>query len=116
MEEEVNSTGYFKGIFTKKKIIRFLISDLLGNFIGFAVGFLTTSMFTHYVTERKSIKNLFGILPRKQMIVDDTPTWLHWLISILLGFIVMETFRYLFYEKNYINIWNKIKTMSKNRS
>lgn len=108
MNEESNSEGYIKGVFTKKKIIRFLISDVLGNFIGFAVGFLTSSMFTHYVTEKKSIKNLFGILPRKQMIVNDTPTWLHWTISLLLGFFVMETFRYLFYEKNYLIIWNKI--------
>lgn len=115
MEEQENSQGYVKGIFTKKKIGRFLISDLLGNFIGFAVGFLTSSMFTHYVTEKKSIKNLFGILPRKQMIVDDTPTWLHRLISILIGFIVMETFRYLFYEKNYLIIWNKIKTRISNK-
>jgi hypothetical protein len=109
MVEEEKPPGYFKGIFTKKKIIQFLISDVLGNFIGFAVGFLTTSYFSHYETEKKSVKNLYGILPRKQTLVDDMPTWLHWLVSILIGFIVMETFRYIFYEKNYLRIYNWVK-------
>ncbi|MCW3101677.1 MAG: hypothetical protein JWO09_117 [Bacteroidetes bacterium] len=109
MENQSHFKTYIKGIFTRQKIVQFLISDVLGNFIGFAAGFFTSSMFTHYVTEKKSINNLFGLMKRKQYEVNDTPGWLHWLISILIGFLVMETFRYIFYEKNYLVIWGRIK-------
>ncbi|MCW3071021.1 MAG: hypothetical protein JWO44_911 [Bacteroidetes bacterium] len=109
MDKKSHFKSYIKGIFTRKKAVQFLISDVLGNFIGFAAGFFTSSMFTHYVTEKKSINNLFGLLKRKQYEVNDTPGWLHWLISLLIGFLVMETFRYVFYEKNYLIIWNRMK-------
>ena len=113
----MNKPSHFKEFLgvtlTKRKIIQFLISDVLGNFVGFAAGFLTTSMFTHYVYERKSIHNLYGLLGRKKVLVDDTPGWLSWCVSILVGFIVMETFRYLFYEGKYIIIWEKIRGKKK---
>lgn len=109
MEKQSHFKRYVKGTFTREKAIQFLITDVLGNFVGFAAGFFTSSLFTHYVREKKSINNLFGLLKRKEYEVDDTPTWLHWLISVVIGFLVMETFRYLFYEKNYLVIWRRIR-------
>jgi len=52
-------------IFTKKKIIDFIINEVLGKFVGFIVGMWTTSWFSYHVYEEKGLKNLFGMLPRK---------------------------------------------------
>ncbi|MGZ4036123.1 MAG: hypothetical protein ACXVPU_08000 [Bacteroidia bacterium] len=113
MENNNDQEGYFKAIFSKKKITHLFISNMIGNFIGFTVGFITTNMFSHYEHARRGINNLFGILPRKEVLVDDTPGWLHWTISVLLGFIAMETFQYLYNAKKHLILWNKLRMMGK---
>lgn len=109
METETKTEGFFKTIFTKKKMTHLFISNMIGNFIGFAVGFMTSTLFSHYSYERRGLSNLFGALPRKKVLVDDTPTWIHWLLSIILGFIAMEAFHYFYDDKKYLEVWAKLK-------
>jgi hypothetical protein len=96
-------------IFTTKKATDFLVNEVLGRFVGFIVGMSTTSWFSHYVHERKSIKNLFGLMPRKKVLVNTTPEWLQWVISALVGFIMLELINYFFRNKMYVPIWEFIK-------
>jgi hypothetical protein len=50
-----------------------VIQKTIGNLVGFAIALLVSNSFTHYVTERRSIKNLFGLAGRKKVIVNDMP-------------------------------------------
>lgn len=96
-------------IFTKKKMTDFLVNELIGRFVGFIVGMWTTSLFSKVVYEKKSFKNLFGLAPRKKIVVNTTPEWLQLLISAIVGFIVLELINYFFKHKLYIPIWEFIK-------
>jgi hypothetical protein len=98
-------------IFTTKKMTDFLVNEVLGRFVGFIVGMSTTSWFSHYVHEKKSIKNLFGLMPRKKVLVNTTPEWLQWTLSALVGFIMLELINYFFRNKMYIPIWEFIKKL-----
>ena len=113
MENNTASEGFFKQIFSKKKLSHLFISNLIGNFIGFAVGFFTSTMFSHYEYAKRSFGNLFGLVQRKKILVDDTPGWLHWIISVLLGFIAMEIFHFIVENKMHLVLWKKLKGKGK---
>lgn len=95
--------------FSGKGIKNYVIKLALGNFIGFVVGMWVTSLFSHYVLERKSIKNLFGLAKRKQVEVNTIPEWLQGLLVILIGFIVMELVNHFFQSKKHLMLWNMVK-------
>lgn len=101
-------TPFFKK-FNRKYMTNVVIQKMLGNLVGFAVGVLITNSFTHYVTERRSVKNLFGLAGRKKVLVNDTPEWIQYGLSILLGFIVLEVINHFFSSKKHIKMWNYIK-------
>lgn len=101
-------TPFFRK-FNRKYMTNVVIQKTLGNLVGFAVGVLITNSFTHYVTERRSAKNLFGLAGRKKIQVNDTPEWVQYGLSILLGFIVLELINHFFSSKKHILIWNYIK-------
>jgi zinc transporter ZupT len=101
-------TPFFKK-FNRKYMTNVVIQKTLGNLVGFAVGVLITNSFTHYVTERRSVKNLFGLAGRKKVLVNDTPEWIQYGLSILLGFIVVEMINHFFGSKKHILIWKYIK-------
>lgn len=105
---EEKPTPFFKK-FNRKYMTNVVIQKTLGNLVGFAVGVLITNSFTHYVTERRSVKNLFGLAGRKKVLVNDTPEWVQYCLSILLGFIVLEVINHFFESKKHIRIWNYIK-------
>ena len=69
-----------------------------------------SKLFTHQVYERKSVKNAFGLLGRKKIIVNDTPEWLQWLIAALVGFIVLELISYFFENKLYLKVYDFART------
>ncbi len=96
-------------IFTWKKAANFFINELLGKFVGFVVGMWASKLFTHQVYEKKSIKNIFGLLGRKKIIVNDTPEWLQWLIAAVVGFIVLELISYFFENKLYLKVYDYAK-------
>ena len=86
-----------------------VIQKTLGNLVGFAIGFFVTNSFTHYVTERRSVKNLFGLAGRKKVVVNEIPEWIQYGLSILLGFIVLELINHFFDSKKHILILDYIK-------
>ena len=97
------------GIFTWKKAANFIINELLGKFVGFVVGMWASKLFTHQVYERKSIKNAFGLLGRKKIIVNDTPEWLQWLFAAVIGFVVLELISYFFENKLYLKVYDLVR-------
>jgi len=96
-------------IFTKDKMVSFLVNEMLGRFVGFVIGMWSTSLFSYYVYEKKSFKNLFGLAGRKKVLVSTTPQWLQMVISIVIGFIILELINYFFKHKLYLPIWEFIK-------
>ncbi len=95
--------------FTRKKIQHFIFNQAIGNFIGFVIALSVTRMFSHYVTERRNIHNLFGLAGRKKIVVNDTPEWLQWTLSAVVGFIVLEFVNHLIQTKQHVLAWNYIK-------
>ena len=106
---EAKPTPFFKK-FNRKYMTDVVINKTIGNLVGFAIGVLITNSFTHYATERRSAKNLFGLAGRKKVLVNDTPEWVQYCLSILLGFIVLEVINHFFESKKHIQIWNFIKS------
>ncbi|TAG56539.1 MAG: hypothetical protein EAZ27_04760 [Cytophagales bacterium] len=82
-------------LFTLDKILKFIIGELIGRFIAFAVALWCSKLFTHYSYEKKSIKNLFGLAKRKKIVVNEMPEWVQILTIAVIGFIVMETINYI---------------------
>ncbi|MEO5644488.1 MAG: hypothetical protein ABIQ40_02190 [Bacteroidia bacterium] len=95
--------------FSVQGIKKYAVKIALGNFVGFVVGMWVTSLFSHYVLERKSIKNLFGLAKRKQVEVNTIPEWLQGLLVILIGFMVMELINHFFQSKKHVMIWEFIR-------
>jgi len=92
---------FFKATFTKPKLQKLFVSTALGNFAGYTAGSLVTVISTYHSVERRAIRNLFGILPRKQVVVHLLPEWLEWLLALLVGFLVMEFVRYAINSEKY---------------
>jgi hypothetical protein len=81
--------------FSPHKLQQLYVKAAFSNFIGFVAGSTVTLMTTYQTLERKGIKNLFGILPRKTVVVHRLPEWAEWSLSIFIGYLVMEIVRYL---------------------
>jgi hypothetical protein len=89
-------TGFLKATFTRQKFRGLFINTALGNFAGYLAGSLVTIASTRSALEGRAIGNLFGLLPRKKVVVHLLPHWLEWLLALMLGFLVMEAVRYCF--------------------
>ena len=103
------ATLAFREKFSFPRIKNFIVQQSLGNLVGFIVGMWVSTTFTHHILERRSIHNLFGILRRKKVLVNDIPHWLQTTISILIGFLVLELINYFFQNKLYLLVWKYIK-------
>ena len=99
----------FRSKFSLPKVKTFIRDEALGNLVGFVVGMWVVATFSHEVLERKSIKNLFGLVNRKKVVVNDIPEWLQSTLSILIGYIVLEMINYFFRSKKHLLIWNYIR-------
>lgn len=86
--------AFLKTVFTKPKLHKLFVSTALGNFAGYVAGSVVTVLSTYHSVERRALRNLFGILPRKQVVVHLLPEWLEWLLALIVGFVVMELVRY----------------------
>ena len=106
---KVKASWTLREKFSFLRIKKFILRQALGNLVGFTVGMWVTTTFSHSVLERKNIKNLFGIVKRKDVLVNDIPHWMQVGISILVGFIVLELINYFFQTKQYLHLWNYIK-------
>ena len=85
--------GFLRATFNREKFQGLFINTALGNFVGYVAGSLVTLVSTHYAIERRAIRNLFGVLPRKKIVVHVVPHWLEWLLALIVGFLVMEAVR-----------------------
>jgi hypothetical protein len=93
--------GFLKATFTRQKFQGLLINTAVGNFAGYVAGSLVTLACTRHVVERRGLTNLFGVLPRKKVVVHVLPHWLEWLLALIVGFLVMEAVRYWFNHRKY---------------
>jgi hypothetical protein len=92
---------FLKAVFTKPKLQKLFVSTALGNFAGYVAGSIVTVLSTYHSVERRALRNLFGILPRKQIVVHLLPEWLEWLLALVVGFVVMEFVRYAINNEKY---------------
>jgi len=86
--------GFLKATFTPQKFQGLFVNTALGNFAGYVAGSLVTLASTHHALERRGIRNLFGLRPRRSIVVHTLPEWLEWLLAVVIGFLVMEAVRY----------------------
>ena len=87
-------TGFLRATFNRQKFQGLFINTALGNFAGYVAGSLVTLVSTHHAIEQRAITNLFGVLPRKRIVVHTVPHWLEWLLAPIVGFLVMEAVHY----------------------
>ena len=110
---KVKASWTLREKFSFLRIKKFIFRQALGNLVGFTVGMWVTTTFSHSVLERRNIKNLFGIVKRKDVLVNDIPHWMQVGISILVGFIVLELINYFFQTKQYLVLWKYIRRIVK---
>lgn len=101
--------GFLKATFNRQKFQGLFINTALGNFAGYVAGSLVTLVSTHYAVERRAIRNLFGVLPRKTIVVHEVPPWLEWLLALIVGFLVMEAVRYWFNHRKYAALLSALR-------
>jgi hypothetical protein len=93
--------GFLKATLTREKFQGLFVNTALGNFAGYVAGSLVTLASTRHVVERRGLSNLFGVLPRKKLVVHVLPHWLEWLLALMVGFLVMEAVRYWVNHRKY---------------
>jgi hypothetical protein len=93
--------AFLRSILTRPKLEKLFVNTALGNFAGYVAGSLVTVVSTYHSVERRAIRNLFGLLPRKQVVVHLLPEWLEWVLALLVGFLVMEFVRYVLNREQY---------------
>jgi hypothetical protein len=99
----------FRERFTIAGTIDFITKHTIGNFIGISVGVWVASTFTHKVTERKSLHNLFGLMHRKTTIVNEIPHWQQTVIAIIVGYIALELVHYFLQSQRLLYVWKHIR-------
>ena len=101
--------GFLRTTFNRRKFQGLFINTALGNFAGYVAGSLVTLVFTRHAVERRAIRNLFGVLPRKRILVHVVPQWLEWLLALIVGFLVMEAVRYWFNHRMYAALLSALR-------
>jgi hypothetical protein len=81
--------------FSPHKLRQLYFMAAFSDFVGFVAGSTVTLMTTYQWLERRGINNLFGVLPRKTVVVHRLPEWAEWSLSNFIGYLVMEIVRYL---------------------
>jgi hypothetical protein len=101
--------GFLRATFNGQKFQGLFINTALGNFAGYVAGSLVTVLSTHHAVERRAVTNLFGVLPRKKIVVHVLPHWLEWLLALIVGFLVMEAVRYWFNHRKYLTLLSALR-------
>lgn len=86
---------FLNAAFTTPKLKKLFVSTALGNFTAYIAGSLVTLLSTYHSVERRALRNLFGIMPRKKVVVHLLPDWFEWVLALLVGFLIMEFVRYV---------------------
>ena len=86
---------FMRNSLSPQKLRQLYVKAAFSNFVGYVAGTTVTILTTYQTVERRALKNLFGILPRKTVVVHRLPEWLEWTLCIILGYLVMEIVRYV---------------------
>ena len=89
---------------SRQKLQQLCVKTALGNFVAYIAGSLVMVLTTYHSVERRALKNLFGVLPRHNVVVHRLPEWLEWTLSILLGYLVMEFVRHIIQSNKYLRL------------
>ena len=108
--------GFLRATFNGQKFQGLFINTALGNFAGYVAGSLVTVLSTHHAVERRAVTNLFGVLPRKKIVVHVLPHWLEWLLALIVGFLVMEAVRYWFNHRKYLTLLSALRPKRRTES
>src|SRR5262245_45800080 len=95
---------FLRNNFSPRKLQQLYTKAAFSNFVGYVAGTLVTVLTTYHSVERRALKNLFGILPRRTVVVHLLPEWLEWVLSIVLGYLVMEFVRNLLQNNNCLGL------------
>jgi hypothetical protein len=95
---------FIRNTFSGRKLHQLCVNTALGNFVGFVAGSLVMTLTTYETIERRGLRNLFGVLPRKTIVVHRLPEWVEWSLCVLVGYIVMEVVRYLINSNKYLRM------------
>ena len=95
---------FIRNTFSIRKLRELCVNTTLSNFIGYLAGSLVMVLTTYESIERRALKNLFGILPRKTVVVHRLPEWLEWALAVLLGYVVMELVRHVIRNNRYLRL------------
>src|SRR5262245_49885802 len=98
---------FLRKSFSLGKLRQLCVNTTLSNFVGYLAGSLVTVMTTYESVERRGIRNLFGILPRKIVVVHRLPEWLEWSLAVLLGYLVMELVRHAMRNNKYLRLMDR---------
>ena len=101
--------GFLRSTFTRQKFQELVINTVLGNFAAYVAGSVVMHLFTYHSVERRAIRNLFGVLSRKKMVVHVLPPWLEGLLALIVGFLVMELVRFCFNHRKYAAILSALR-------
>jgi hypothetical protein len=80
------------------------VNTTLSNFIAYLAGSLVMLLTTYESVERRALRNLFGVLPRKTVVVHLLPEWLEWTLAVLVGYLVMELVRHMIRTNKYLRL------------
>lgn len=94
---------FIRNTFSRQKLQQLCVNTALSNFVGYVAGSLVMVLTTYHSVERRAFKNLFGILPRKEVVVHRLPEWLEWTLAVILGFLVMELVRHIIQNNKYLH-------------
>ena len=95
---------FIRNTFSRRKLQQLCVNTALSNLVGYAAGSLVMVLTTYHSVERRALKNLFGILPRKEVVVHRLPEWLEWTLAVLLGYLVMELVRNMIQSNKYLRL------------
>ena len=95
---------FIRNTFSLRKLRQLGVNTALSNFVGYVAGSLVVLLTTYESVERRALHNLFGILPRKTVVVHRLPEWLEWTFAVLLGYLVMEIVRHIIKSNKYLRL------------
>ena len=97
-------SDFIRNTFSLRKLRQLCVNTALSNFVGYVAGSLVVLLTTYESVERRALNNLFGILPRKTVVVHRFPEWLEWTLAVLLGYLVMEIVRHTIKNNKYLRL------------
>src|SRR5262245_4935975 len=93
-----------RNAFSRRKLQQLCVNTALGNFVGYVAGSLVMLLTTYQSVERRAVRSLFGIPPRKTIVVHRLPEWLEWTLAVFVGYLVMELVRYIINNNRYLKL------------